>query len=106
MTVLALSRAFRLHISFNWLSILIEVRLNFLVLLFFGFAIDGLLANDTDALFQLITILAVLIVVSVIRRAYYTRVFGTVCVEMGKNPSCPRDEPTCIDVECPDGDGT
>ena len=84
LTVLALLRAFRLRISFTWLLILIEVALTALVPLFIGFAIDGLLANDTDALFQLIAVLAVLIVVSVIRRAYDTRVFGTVRVEMGK----------------------
>ena len=84
LTVLALLRAFLLRISFTWLLILIEVALTALVPLFIGFAIDGLLANDTDALFQLIAVLAVLIVVSVIRRAYDTRVFGTVRVEMGK----------------------
>jgi hypothetical protein len=84
LTVLALLRAFRLRISFTWLLILIEVALTALVPLFIGFAIDGLLANDMDALFQLIAVLAVLIVVSVIRRAYDTRVFGTVRVEMGK----------------------
>jgi hypothetical protein len=84
LTVLALLQAFRLRISFTSLLILIEVALTALVPLFIGFAIDGLLANDTDALFQLIAVLAVLIVVSVIRRAYDTRVFGTVRVEMGK----------------------
>jgi len=84
LTVLALLRAFRWRISFTWFLILIEVALTAIVPLFIGFAIDGLLANDTDALFQLIAVLAVLIVVSVIRRAYDTRVFGTVRVEMGK----------------------
>ena len=84
LTVLALLRAFRWRISFTWFLILIEVALTALVPLFIGFAIDGLLANNTDALFQLIAVLAVLIVVSVIRRAYDTRVFGTVRVELGK----------------------
>jgi ABC-type multidrug transport system fused ATPase/permease subunit len=84
LTILALLQAFRWRISFTWLLILFEVALTALVPLFIGFAIDGLLANDTDALFQLIAALAVLIVVSVIRRAYDTRVFGTVRVELGK----------------------
>jgi len=63
---------------------LCETALTALVPLFIGFSIDGLLASDTEALFQLIAVLTVLILVSVIRRAYDTRVFGTVRVEMGK----------------------
>jgi hypothetical protein len=84
LTVLALLRAFRWRITLTWLLILCETALTALVPLFIGFAIDGLLASDTQALFQLIAVLTVLIVVSVIRRAYDTRVFGTVRVEMGK----------------------
>jgi hypothetical protein len=84
LTVLALLRAFRWRITLTWLLILCETALTALVPLFIGFAIDGLLASDTEALFQLIAVLTVLIVVSVIRRAYDTRVFGTVRVEMGK----------------------
>lgn len=84
LTVLALLRAFRRRISLTWLLIFIEVALTALVPLFIGFAIDGLLTNVMGALFQLIALLAVLILVSVIRRAYDTRIFGTVRVEMGK----------------------
>lgn len=84
LTVLALLRAFRRRISLTWLLIFIEVALTALVPLFIGFAIDGLLTNEMGALFQLIALLAVLILVSVIRRAYDTRIFGTVRVEMGK----------------------
>jgi hypothetical protein len=84
LTVLALLRAFRWRITLTWLLILCETALTALVPLFIGFAIDGLLASDTEALFQLIAVLTVLILVSVIRRAYDTRVFGTVRVEMGK----------------------
>ncbi|VCU61920.1 probable integral membrane protein NMA1777 [Tritonibacter mobilis] len=83
-TVLALLRAFRWRISLTWLLIFIEVALTALVPLLIGFAIDGLLANEMVPLFQLIAILVVLIVVGVIRRAYDTRVFGTMRVEMGK----------------------
>ena len=84
LTVLALLRAFRCRIPLTWLLILCETALTALVPLFIGFSIDGLLASDTEALFQLIAVLTVLILVSVIRRAYDTRVFGTVRVEMGK----------------------
>ena len=84
LTVLALLRAFRWRIPLTWLLISCETALTALVPLFIGFAIDGLLASDTEALFQLIAVLTVLILVSVIRRAYDTRVFGTVRVEMGK----------------------
>lgn len=84
LTVLALLRSFRWRIPLTWLLILCETALTALVPLFIGFAIDGLLASDTEALFQLIAVLTVLILVSVIRRAYDTRVFGTVRVEMGK----------------------
>jgi hypothetical protein len=84
LTVLALLRAFRWRIPLTWLLILCETALTALVPLFIGFAIDGLLASDTEALFQLIAVLTLLILVSVIRRAYDTRVFGTVRVEMGK----------------------
>lgn len=55
-----------------------------LVPLFIGFAIDGLLAQNTTALFQLVAVMAALIVISVARRAYDTRVFGTVRVDVGK----------------------
>ena len=84
LTVLALLRAFRWRISLTWLLIFIEVALTALVPLLIGFAIDGLLANEMVPLFQLIAILVVLIVVGVIRRAYDTRVFGNMRVEMGK----------------------
>ena len=54
-----------------------------LIPLFIGFAIDGLLAGQLAALLQLIGVMTALIVISVIRRAYDTRVFGTVRVALG-----------------------
>jgi hypothetical protein len=84
LTVLALLWAFRLRIALTWLLMLFEVTLIALISLFIGFAIDGLLANDTQALFKLIAALAVLIVVNVIRRDCDGRVFGTMRVETGK----------------------
>lgn len=83
-TIPALLRAFWARIGLTWLLTFCETALIALIPLFIGFAIDGLLAKDTIALFQLVAVMAVLIAVSVIRRAYDTRVFGTVRVEVGK----------------------
>ncbi|WP_187430920.1 hypothetical protein ROLI_033050 [Roseobacter fucihabitans] len=83
-TIPALLRRFWRRIGLTWLLTLFETALTALIPLFIGFAIDGLLAQDTHALFQLVIVMAALIVVSVARRAYDTRVFGTVRVEVGK----------------------
>lgn len=83
-TVPSLLRTFWRRIGLTWLLTLCETALTALVPLFIGFAIDGLLAQDTRALLQLVTVMVVLIVVSVARRVYDTRVFGTVRVEVGK----------------------
>jgi len=79
-----LIRVFYLRIGATWALTLCETALIALVPLFSGFAIDGLLAGQTAALFQLAGVMAALIVVSVIRRIYDTRVFGTVRVEVGR----------------------
>lgn len=83
-TIPALLRGFWRRIGLAWVLTLFETALTALVPLFIGFAIDGLLAQNTTALFQLITVMAVLIAISVARRAYDTRVFGTVRVEVGR----------------------
>ncbi|MGH1416828.1 MAG: ABC transporter six-transmembrane domain-containing protein [Pelagimonas sp.] len=83
-TIPALLRVFWRRIGLTWVLTLFETALTALVPLFIGFAIDGLLAQNTTALFQLITVMAVLIAISVARRAYDTRVFGTVRVEVGR----------------------
>jgi len=79
-----LIRVFYLRIGATWVLTLCETALIALVPLFIGFAIDGLLTGQTIALFQLSGVMATLIVVSVIRRIYDTRVFGTVRVEVGR----------------------
>ena len=79
-----LLRKFALPISVTWVLTLCETALLALIPLLIGFAIDGLLADDTTALLQLAAVLAGLIVLSVIRRVYDTRVFGTIRVELGK----------------------
>jgi hypothetical protein len=97
LTVSSLLCAFRYRIGLTWLLTLCETVLIAIVPLFIGFAIDGLLAENTNALFQLVIILAALIVVSVARRAYDTRVFGTVRVEVGKAQAArARGQPVSI----------
>ena len=54
-----------------------------LIPLFIGFAIDGLLDNDTTALLRLAAVIAGLIAVSVVRRIYDTRVYGTIRIALG-----------------------
>lgn len=83
-TIPALLAAFLWRIGLTWVLTFCETALIALIPLFIGFAIDGLLTKDTTALFQLVAAMAVLIAISVIRRAYDTRVFGTVRVEVGK----------------------
>jgi hypothetical protein len=83
LTVGTLVRKFLRPISLTWILTVCETALMALVPLFIGFAIDGLLKNDTDALFSLATVLACLIMISVVRRVYDTRVYGTIRVELG-----------------------
>lgn len=79
-----LVRVFYLRIGATWALTLCETALIALVPLFISFAIDGLLAGKNAALLQLSGVMAVLIVVSVIRRIFDTRVFGTVRLEVGR----------------------
>ena len=83
LTLWTLVCVFHLRIGLAWALTICETALIALVPLFIGFAIDSLLAEQTSALFQLAGVMAALIVVSVIRRIYDTRVFGTVRVEVG-----------------------
>jgi hypothetical protein len=84
LTLWTLVCVFHLRIGLTWALTICETALIALVPLFIGFAIDGLLAEQTSALFQLAGVIAALIVVSVIRRIYDTRIFGTVRVEVGR----------------------
>ena len=78
-----LLRVFRWRIGLTWALTIGETSLMALIPLFIGFAIDGLLARTYDALFQLAGILSALILLSVARRMYDTRVYGTMRVEFG-----------------------
>ncbi|WP_350334260.1 ABC transporter six-transmembrane domain-containing protein [Coralliovum pocilloporae] len=83
-TIQSLLTVFLKRISLTWLLTLCETALTALVPLFIGFAIDGLLSDDTTAFVQLAALLAGLIVVAVIRRIYDTRAYGTIRVEVGQ----------------------
>ncbi|MEM7222538.1 MAG: ABC transporter six-transmembrane domain-containing protein [Pseudomonadota bacterium] len=83
-TISTLLRRFLRSILLTWVLTLCETTLLALVPLFIGFAIDGLLHDDTTALLQLGAVLAGLIAVGVVRRIYDTRTYGTIRVEVGK----------------------
>ncbi len=84
LTIRILLRKFLRLITLTWALTLIETALMALIPLLIGFAIDGLLSGDATPLLHLALILAGLIVVSVVRRIYDTRIFGTIRVELGK----------------------
>lgn len=84
LTIGTLLRVFRGRVTLTWAMILGETVLMALIPLFIGFAIDGLLAGGLQELWNLTALMGVLIVVSVLRRVYDTRVYGTIRVEMGK----------------------
>ena len=75
---------FKWRICLTWLLTLCETVLMSLIPLLIGFAIDGLLDDDLTDLFRLSAVLAGLIVISVIRRIYDTRAYGTIRVELGR----------------------
>ncbi len=78
-----LLRRFLRSLLVTWTLTLCETALTALIPLFIGFAIDGLLRDDTSSLLYLAAVLAGLIVVAVLRRFYDTRAFGTIRVELG-----------------------
>lgn len=84
LTIATLFKVFRARIALTWGIILAETGLLALIPLFIGFAIDDLLVGDTSSFWQLTGIMALLIGLSVIRRAYDTRVYGVIRVELGK----------------------
>lgn len=82
--ILSLIRVFRGRVSITLAMILLETSLLAFVPLFMGFAIDGLLAGSWRELQHLASLMAALVAVSVFRRLYDTRAFGTIRVELGK----------------------
>lgn len=83
LTVGTLLRKYRGRIGLTWILTLVETALMALIPLFIGFAIDGLLRQELINLHWLAVVLASLIVVSVVRRIYDTRVYGSIRVELG-----------------------
>jgi hypothetical protein len=71
-------------IVITWVLTLLETGLFALMPLLIGWSIDGLLADDWTSFQHLIMVLFSLLLVATIRRAYDTRTFGTVRVELGK----------------------
>ncbi len=84
LTIGTLLRKYFGPISVTWALTIIETALTALVPLFIGFAIDDLLAGELGELQGLATVLAALIAVSVVRRVYDTRAYGTIRVELGE----------------------
>ncbi len=84
LTIGTLLRAYRAPISLTWVLTFVETTLTALVPLFIGFAIDGLLAQEPIDLYWLGGVLAGLIAVSVARRVYDTRVYGTIRVDLSR----------------------
>ncbi|MGI9373062.1 MAG: ABC transporter six-transmembrane domain-containing protein [Hyphomicrobiales bacterium] len=91
-TIGRLLKVFLGSIGITWALTLCEAALLALVPLFIGFAIDGLLAHNTQPLITLACVLSGLIVIGVIRRLYDTRAYGTMRVEIGRALTEGRDK--------------
>ena len=74
--------SFKAAIGLNVFLTLIETSLMAMIPLFIGFAIDGLLSGDNEDLFNLMAVLIVLVIFSVLRRIYDTRVYGHIRVKV------------------------
>ncbi len=88
LTIRTLVQKYPGKIIITWLLTLIETVLTALTPLFIGFAIDGLLSDGIAgdglaSLVQLAMVLGGLIAVSVARRIYDTRAYGTIRVDLG-----------------------
>lgn len=78
-----LLRHFPRQIGITWLLVVIENALMALIPLLIGFAIDGLLKQDSSDLINLGWVLVTLTLVSVFRRVYDTRAYGSIRVRLG-----------------------
>jgi len=84
LTLRTILRAYPGRIALTWVLTLGETALLALVPLFIGLAIDGLLADDPRPLWHLAGVFGGLIAISVVRRVYDTRVYGTIRVAFGR----------------------
>ncbi|WP_315981768.1 ABC transporter six-transmembrane domain-containing protein [Aliamphritea spongicola] len=83
LTIWQIIRTFPGKVVTTWLLVVLENVLMACLPLLMGQTIDGLLAEDSGPLLLLAGAFALLVVVSVVRRIYDTRVYGTIKVELG-----------------------
>ncbi|MCG8669290.1 MAG: ABC transporter six-transmembrane domain-containing protein [Pseudomonadales bacterium] len=76
-------RLFKGRVLVTWFLVFLENVLMALIPLLMGFAIDGLLAGNLEELSWLAGLLVALLAVAVGRRAYDTRAYGHIRVELG-----------------------
>ena len=81
--VALLFHRFRWRIVLTWLFVLVENLLLALLPLFIGRAIDALLGREPGALWEISIVMGALIAVSIGRRIYDTRAYGTMRVWFG-----------------------
>ncbi|MFT4730411.1 MAG: ABC-type siderophore export system fused ATPase/permease subunit [Granulosicoccus sp.] len=74
---------FRGRIAITWFLVLVENMLLALLPLFLGRAIDALLDHNAGAFWEISIVMGALLVVSVVRRIYDTRAYGTMRVWFG-----------------------
>lgn len=73
-----------LKIGLTWLMVLIENVMLILLPLAIGYAIDGILSHELLPLLHFAVLLLVVVVVSVLRRFYDTRVYGQVRFKLAR----------------------
>lgn len=83
-TVRSILKQYKKKVGITWLLVVIENVFMVLLPLFIGFAIDDLLTGNFAALYWLAVLFTLLILVSVVRRFYDTRVYGDIRVEVGE----------------------
>ncbi|UXI03584.1 ABC transporter six-transmembrane domain-containing protein [Photobacterium sp. TY1-4] len=84
MTVRSIIRAHPYVVAVTWFMVAVENILMVLLPLLIGFSIDGLLNHDLHDFKVLAITLLLLVIVSVVRRFYDTRAYGTMRVNVGK----------------------
>lgn len=83
LNLLHIIQTFQKQVYLTWLLVLIENILLALIPLFIGYTIDGLLVSNYNELIILSSVFLMLTLVSVIRRIYDTRIYGTIRVHLG-----------------------
>lgn len=81
-TLYSIIKRRRLRVMFTWFLVLIENILMILLPLFIGYSIDGILNQNLQPLMMFTLILFCLVIISVARRFYDTRVYGDIRVEL------------------------